>query len=66
VVKIDKLLAELALHPRGGTGKPERLRHMEGEVWSRRIDRRHRLRYEIFEDTLVVVAISAYGHYGDK
>ncbi len=66
IVKIDKLLAELTLNPRKGTGQPERLRYMAGEVWSRHIDRQHRLLYEIFEDKLVVVAISAYGHYDDK
>jgi toxin YoeB len=66
VAKIDTLLTELAMHPRIGTGQPERMRYKRGEVWSRRIDRKHRLRYEIFEDKLVVVAISAYGHYDDK
>ena len=66
VTKINTLLAELVTHPRIGTGQPERLRHVSGEQWARHIDRKHRLRYEIFEDKLVVVAIAAYGHYGDK
>lgn len=66
IKKIDSLMPELANNPRSGTGKPEQLRHMEGEVWSRRIDSKHRLIYEIIEDELVVIAVSAYGHYGDK
>ena len=66
VAKINTFLAELALHPRKGTGQPERMRHTLVEQWSRHIDHRHRLVYEIEEDKLVVIAISAYGHYDDK
>lgn len=64
--KIETFLVEITEHPRTGTGKPERMRHEEGEVWSRRIDDRHRLTYRIVEDRLVVIAVSAYGHYGDR
>lgn len=66
VSKIDTFLEELALHPRSGTGQPERMRHVEGERWSRHIDHKHRLLYSIEDDKLIVIAISAYGHYGDK
>jgi toxin YoeB len=66
VEKIDTLLTELALHPRKGTGRPERMRHEREERWSRRIDHKHRLLYRIEDDKLIVTAISAYGHYGDK
>ena len=64
--KMDVLLSEIAEHPRTGTGKPEQLRYRDGECWSRRIDGKHRLVYEIVEERLTVVAISALGHYGDK
>jgi toxin YoeB len=64
--KIDSFLDELENHPRTGTGKPERLKHYQGEVWSRRIDDHHRLVYEIREQELIVIAIAAYGHYGNK
>ena len=64
--KIYSFIPELEAHPRTGTGKPEQLRHMEGEVWSRRIDSKHRLVYKIKEEKLIVVAVSAAGHYGDK
>jgi len=64
--KIDKLLTEIENHPETGTGKPERLRHRNGNQWSRRITEKHRLVYEIFEEIVVVKVIRAYGHYDDK
>ncbi len=67
VVKIFKLLVEVAEHPRSETGQIEQLRGYDNrEIWSRRIDQRHRLVYEIKESELIVIAISAYGHYDDK
>lgn len=64
VNKIDTLMVELAAHPRTGTGQMEQLKHYkEREVWSRRIDKKHRLVYEIREHELIVIAISAYDHY---
>lgn len=65
--KIVDLLGELIEHPRSGKGKPEQLKgYHECEIWSRRIDQRHRLVYQINEGELIVIAISAYGHYGDR
>jgi toxin YoeB len=64
--KVHSLIPELEEHPRTGTGHPEALRHKDTEMWSRRIDSKHRLIYEIRDNELVVIAISAYGHYGDK
>ncbi len=62
--KIANLLDELELHPRDGTGQVEQLKHFgTREVYSRRIDKKHRLIYEIIDDMVVVVLISAYGHY---
>ncbi len=67
VQKVFLLLDELSLHPRTGTAKPEQLKGFgEREVWSRRIDSKHRLIYEIKDQELIVVAISAYGHYEDR
>jgi len=34
--------------------------------WSRRIDQKHRLIYEVFEEEVLVEVISAFGHYNDK
>lgn len=66
VRKIDSIIVELAEHPRTGTGKPEPLKYRDGDFWSRRLDQKHRLVYEIRDAQLLVVAVSTYGHYGDK
>ncbi|MFI3287292.1 MAG: Txe/YoeB family addiction module toxin [Rikenellaceae bacterium] len=66
VLKVAQFLDELSKHPRSGTGKPEQLKGNTEEIWSRRIDSKHRLLYKIYNEELIVVAISAYGHYGDK
>jgi toxin YoeB len=53
-------------HPTTGTGHPEPLKGKPEGRWSRRITDKHRLVYRIYEDTVVVLVLSAYGHYGDK
>ena len=62
--KIVALIAELAEHPREGTGKPEMLKGNLAGYWSRRINREHRLVYSIDDDIVTVCVISAKGHYG--
>ena len=64
--KALQLIGELYLHPRTGTGKPEPLSAERAGLWSRRITKKHRLIYEIHDMEVVVLVISAYGHYGDK
>jgi len=64
--KLHLLIAELKKHPTTGTGKPERLKHYAEPTWSRRISDKHRLVYRIYDDIVVVLVISAYGHYEDK
>jgi len=64
--KLNKLINELREHPTTGTGHPERLKHYMGEVWSRHINDKHRLVYEIFEDYIMVEVTQAHGHYDDK
>ncbi len=62
--KVDNLLIDVKQHPRTGIGKVERLKHYaEREIYSRRIDREHRLVYEILEDEVVVILMTAFGHY---
>lgn len=63
IPKFRKLLAEVAEHPRTGTGQCEQLKHYSEETWSRRITREHRLVYCIHDDVVEVLVISAYGHY---
>lgn len=64
--KLEKLIAELFTHPTSGTGKPEQLKHFSTPTWSRRLSAKHRLIYEIHEEKVVVLLLSAYGHYLDK
>ena len=61
------LIAELYEHPRTGTGKPEAMTEpgRKGQ-WSRRITQKHRLIYEIIDKEVVVLVLTAYGHYDDK
>lgn len=67
--KIESLLKELTENPRNGLGHPEQLKHLRGdrEFWSRRINQKDRLIYEIFESTEnKVTVIQLLGHYLDK
>ena len=61
--KLAKLLDELKIHPRSGTGQCERLKHYKEETWSRRITQEHKLVYRIYEDIVEVLVISVFGHY---
>ena len=65
-IKLEKLLLELSEHPKIGTGKPEQLSGNRSGQWSRRITDKHRLVYEIFDNRVLVLVVSTYGHYGDK
>lgn len=64
IKKVEKILLELQIHPEIGIGNPERLKYDLSGFWSRRINQKDRLIYEIIEepDNLVVI-ISALGHY---
>lgn len=59
--KLITILEELEEHPFIGTGKPEPLKHNLSGCWSRRINREHRLIYEVNQDTIFI--LSAKGHY---
>ena len=61
--KLEKLLVELRQHPSTGTGQVEMLKHYKEETWSRRINDEHQLVYRIKDDMVVVLILSAYGHY---
>ena len=65
--KIEKLFAEIEMFPKKGTGHPEALLgYGEREVYSRHINKKHRLIYEIFEEERKVMMLSCYGHYYEK
>ncbi|HZK08971.1 MAG TPA: Txe/YoeB family addiction module toxin [Bacteroidales bacterium] len=61
--KLFNLLLELREHPLTGTGKIERLKYYNEETWSRRLSAEHRLVYRIYDTRVVVLVLSAFGHY---
>ena len=61
--RIIRLIAETTRKPRTGTGKPERLTQLGGEVWSRRITEKARLVYNIKQDAIIIIACRF--HYDD-
>jgi len=64
--KITSLILEIENHPREGTGHPEHLKHYPNvERWSRHINKKHRLVYDI-EENFVIYILSAWGHYEDN
>lgn len=66
IIKIEKLLLELAEHPATGTGQIEALRGNLSGYWSRRIDKFNRLIYKIEDEIVTVIVVAAKGHYGQK
>ena len=63
--KFESLIPELREHPYTGTGHPHQLRHVDG-IWSRKLDKKNRLRYTVNDTTVIVFVVSATGHYDDK
>jgi len=61
VNKLFILLTELTEHPFTGTGKPEQLKYNLANLWSRRINREHRLVYKVTSDSVLVHSVR--GHY---
>lgn len=64
--KVSKLLIEIMNHPRSGTGHPESLAGSGDITYSRRINKKDRLVYDIYDDIVTVLVITAQGHYKDK
>lgn len=64
IKKLEKMVLELSNHPSSGIGNPEQLKHHLSGYWSRRINKKDRLVYQIIEEPEnLVVVISALGHY---
>jgi toxin YoeB len=60
-LRVLDLMEAVLREPYDGIGKPEHLRHMGGNVWSRRINDADRLVYEVFGDR--VEFLQARYHY---
>jgi toxin YoeB len=63
--KIEQIFIELSETPFEGTGSPEPLKYKLAGYWSRRINKKDHIIYRVFEDRVVVLIVSAIGHYGD-
>lgn len=66
VEKIKRMLVEMQEHPYSGTGKPEALKYQFAGVWSRRINHKDRLVYQVNGDIVTVIVLSMRFHYDDK
>lgn len=64
--KVLDLLIDMAEDPFKGIGNPEALKGDLSGCWSRRIDQKHRLVYQVDEDSRTIYLLSSFGHYGDK
>lgn len=72
--KVKTLEGSIQADPKDGIGHPERLKKqrdrglLQGNenLWSRKIDGKNRLVYEIDEDKKEVTLHRCWGHYGDK
>jgi len=52
--KINALIKDVQRHPHEGIGKPEPLKYDLAGMWSRRIDREHRLVYQVIDQELLI------------
>jgi toxin YoeB len=64
--KARRLIEKLREHPKSGTGHPEPLKGKPEGRWSRELTKKHRLVYRIFDEEVLVLVLSSYGHYDDK
>jgi toxin YoeB len=52
--KINELIKDIQRTPHEGKGKPEPLKYDLAGLWSRRIDREHRLVYQVNKNEILV------------
>ncbi len=65
-IKCFDLVRDMMTDPRSGIGKPERLKHQRGEIWSRRVTQEHRLVYVLHQEDQLIAVIACRSHYGDR
>ncbi len=51
-LRLLRLIDEALRTPHGGIGKPEALRHLGANVWSRRLTLEHRVVYVVSDDRI--------------
>ena len=59
--KIAQLFEAIQENPFEGIGKPEPLKYSLSGIWARRINREHRLIYEIIDNKILILSVR--GHY---
>ena len=59
--KISKLIGSTMVTPYEGLGKPEPLKYELSGTWSRRINKEHRMIYEVEEKRIIILSLR--GHY---
>ena len=64
--KIERIIQELQETPTKGVEAPKQLKGEEGVVYSRTLNKKDRLVYEILEEEKRVIIIQFLGHYQDK
>jgi toxin YoeB len=52
--KINDLIKDIQRNPFTGKGKPEPLKYDLAGLWSRRIDREHRLAYQVLNKEILI------------
>lgn len=62
--RINVMLEELIHHPFTGIGKPEPLKGEFAGCWSRRIDDKNRLIYDLLNGDIEILMCK--GHYSDR
>lgn len=60
-LRILKIMEAVLRDPFGGIGKPEQLKHLDPDTWSRRITQEHRLVYHVADDRITF--LQARYHY---
>ncbi len=63
VVRIKRLLKDISEHPYSGLGKPESLKWSLLGKWSRRVNRKDRIIYEVDGDRVIVFVLAMRYHY---
>ena len=64
--KIKGMLRELQEHPFSGTGKPEPLKYQFAGAWSRRINHKDRLVYQVNGKIVTLFVMAMRFHYDEK
>ena len=59
--KINTIIEWILESPFIGLGKPEPLRYYLSGYWSRRINREHRMVYEVIDELIIIHSVR--GHY---